>query len=52
MSTADSQTIGQLITARTAETWPDLFPLPEGYSEEPQPLTDQQLGELTMLWRS
>ncbi len=43
----------QLIAApRTAETWPDMFPLPGGYSLEPQPLTDKQVSEQCALWRS
>ncbi len=52
MTTADSQAIDPLITNAAPETWPDLFTLPDGYSVEPQPLTDKQLGELTMLFRS
>ena len=54
MNTAESRAIDPLITnaAPGTEPWPDLFPLPGGYSVEPQPLTDKQLGELTALWRS
>lgn len=49
MTTAGPQAIDPLITNAAPETWPDLFPLPEGYSVEPQPLTGKQLGELTAL---
>lgn len=28
-----------------------MFPLPDDYSEEPQPLTADQVGELTVLFK-
>lgn len=35
-----------------ADTDTDFFPLPEGYSLDPKPLTEDQIAELTALFRT